>query len=192
MVGVGRGLWKLSGPTHCSYSRVPGILSNRPKTEKAYRDAFVHFQAKLLLCFPLSKLNIYLFLYTDTQRYTKTPKQKKNKRILSMTEKALEKKGNMLTNLQIFGAQLISNEDKICILQVEKSFKTKFVKLQSRSAIRGNCLITSYRMDSLWRSINNPLLLTIRTAAGKSRKQFAENSCHHPWQMDLTCCVSHP
>lgn len=71
-----------------------------------------------------------------------------------MTEKALEKKGNMLTNLQIFGAQLISNEDKICILQVEKSFKTKFVKLQSRSAIRGNCLITRYRMDKQSVEIN--------------------------------------
>lgn len=61
-----------------------------------------------------------------------------------MTEKAQEKKSNMLANLQIFGEQLISNEDKICILQVEKTLKTKFVKLRSRSAIRGNRLITNY------------------------------------------------
>lgn len=61
-----------------------------------------------------------------------------------MTEKAQKKKGNMLANLQIFGEQLISNEDKICILQVEKSLKTKFVKLRSRSAIRGNRLTTNY------------------------------------------------
>lgn len=26
----------------------------------------------------------------------------------------------------------------------------------------------------------------------KSRKQFAENSCHNHWQMDWMCCVSHP
>lgn len=91
MVGVGRGLWKLSGPTHCSYSRVPGIIPNRPITEKAYRDAFVHFQAKILPCFPISKLNIYLSLYTDTQKYTKTPTQKKYKRILYDREGSGEK-----------------------------------------------------------------------------------------------------
>lgn len=188
MVGVGRSLRKLSGPTHCSHSRVPGIISNRPVTEKAYKDAFVHFQAKILSCFPLSKLNIYLFLYTDTQRYTKLPKQTKyNKRTPSMTEKAQEKKGNMLTfNASLFQMRIRS------ILQVEKSLKTKFVKLQSTSATRRNSLITSYRTDSLWRSINNPLLLTMRRAVGKSRKEFAENSCHNHWQIDLMCCVFHP
>lgn len=103
MVGVRRRLRKLSGPTHCSHRRVPGIISNRPITEKAYRDAFVHFQAKIQTCFPLSKLTIYLLLYTDTQRYTKLPQKKKyNRRTPSMTEKAQEKKGNMLINLQTF------------------------------------------------------------------------------------------
>lgn len=192
----GRG-WKepleIVWSNHCSHSRVPGIISNRPMTEKAYKDAFVHLQAKILPRFPLSKLSIYLFLYTDTQRYTKTPKQKKYKRrIPSMPEKAQEKKSDMLTNLQTFDEQLISNEDMICILQVGKGLKTKSVKLQSTSATRGNSLITSYWIDNLRRSINNPLLLTIRTAVGKSKKQFAENSCHNHWQMDLMCCVSHP
>lgn len=98
MIGAGRSLWKLSGPTHCSYSSMPGIISNRLITEKAYKDALVHFQAKILPCFPLSKQNINLFLYTDTQRYTKPPKQKKYKRTPCRTEKAQEKKGNMLTN----------------------------------------------------------------------------------------------
>lgn len=61
-----------------------------------------------------------------------------------MTEKAQEKKGNMLTNLQAFDEYLISDEDKLCTLQVAKSLKTEFVKLQSTSATRGNSLITSY------------------------------------------------
>lgn len=61
-----------------------------------------------------------------------------------MPEKAQEKKSDMLTNLQTFDEQLISNEDMICILQVGKGLKTKSVKLQSTSATRGNSLITSY------------------------------------------------
>lgn len=42
-----------------------------------------------------------------------------------MTEKAQEKKGNMLTNLQAFDEYLISDEDKLCTLQVEKKLKDK-------------------------------------------------------------------
>lgn len=79
MVGVGRSLWKFSGPTHCSHSSVPGITSNRPITEKAYKDALAHFQAKILPRFPLSKLNIYMFLYTGTQD-TQIPQTKEVER----------------------------------------------------------------------------------------------------------------
>lgn len=50
-----------------------------------------------------------------------------------MTEKAQEKKDNVATNLQIFDGHLIPNENKICALQVKRSLRTKFVKLQCRS-----------------------------------------------------------
>lgn len=50
-----------------------------------------------------------------------------------MNEKAQEKKENVTTNPQIFDRHLIPNENKTCALQVKRSPRTKFVKLQCRS-----------------------------------------------------------
>lgn len=104
-----------------------------------------------------------------------------------MTEKAQEKKGNMLP----FNEYLISKEDKFYITGRKKlkdkiCKATKYISYQRKQS----CIKLPNRQSI--EINNNPLLLTTRTAAGKSRKEFAENTCHNHWQTNLMCCVSHP